>query len=293
MATVLAYTSPAKGHLFPTAAILLELQRRGHRIALRTLASEVPAMRALGFDARPLDARIPAIVEPPDLPSGAVAALKASIGVFVERARHEAPDLRTAIAEYQPDVVLTDVNSWGGLAEAERWAGASGGLFVELFPYTPAIPSRDTPPFGPGLPLARGPLGRLRDRILRPVVFGTLERAILPQLNELRRELGYSGVADARDLFTRSGLMLVTTVEPFEYPRSDWPEQAVLIGPCEWEPRVAEPAWLAEVTEPIVLVTTSSEAQDDGRLVQAALDALAGEPPRGTGLRGPLRARPA
>jgi hypothetical protein len=47
------------------------------------------------------------------------------------------------------------------------------------------------------------------------------------------------------------------------------------------------------VTEPIVLVTTSSEAQDDGRLVQAALDALAGEPPRGTGLRGPLRARPA
>jgi MGT family glycosyltransferase len=32
------------------------------------------------------------------------------------------------------------------------------------------------------------------------------------------------------------------------------------------------------VTDPIVLVTTSSEAQDDGRLVQVALDALAGEP---------------
>jgi MGT family glycosyltransferase len=79
-------------------------------------------------------------------------------------------------------------------------------------------------------------------------------------------------------MFTRAGLMLVTTVEPFEYPRSDWPEQTVLIGPCEWEPRQEEPAWLAEVTDPIVLVTTSSDAQDDGRLVQVALDALAGSP---------------
>jgi MGT family glycosyltransferase len=32
------------------------------------------------------------------------------------------------------------------------------------------------------------------------------------------------------------------------------------------------------VTDPIVLVTTSSEYQDDGRLVEAALEGLAGEP---------------
>jgi len=32
------------------------------------------------------------------------------------------------------------------------------------------------------------------------------------------------------------------------------------------------------VEEPIVLVTTSSEFQDDGRLVRCALEALAGEP---------------
>lgn len=285
MATVLAYTSPAKGHLFPAVAILLELQRRGHRVVLRTLASEVPAMRELGFDASALDPRIPSIVAPTDLPRGAVAALRASIGTFVDRARHEAPDLRAQIEEHQPDVVLADVNSWGSLAEAERWAsngsatrGRTGRLFVELFPYTPAIPSRDTPPFGPGLPPAAGPLGRLRDRILRPVVFGTLERAVLPRLNELRRDLGLSAVADARDMFTRADLMLITTTEPFEYARSDWPEQAVLVGPCEWEPPSPEPAWLSGVTDPIVLVTTSSEAQDDGRLVQVTLDALAGQP---------------
>jgi MGT family glycosyltransferase len=278
MATVLAYTSPARGHLFPAAALLLELARRGHKVVLRTLESEVDTMRELGFDAAPIDARVPAILEPTRLPKGTVAALRASIGVFAERAPFEAADLRRALEEVEPDVMLVDVNSWGGLAEAERWAAASGGLFVELFPYTPAIPSRDTPPFGPGLPPARGPLGRLRDLALRPLVFGTLERAALPMLNRVRRDLGLTDVADARDMFTRAGLMLVTTAEPFEYPRRDWPEQTVLIGPCEWEPPVPEPVWLAGLSDPVVLVTTSSEAQDDGRLVQVALDALAHEP---------------
>jgi MGT family glycosyltransferase len=281
MATVLAYTSPARGHLFPATAILLELAGRGHRIVLRTLASEVESMRSLGFDAAAVDDRIPSIVEPSPLPRGTVAALRASIGVFAERAPFEAADLRAAIDGCEPDVVLVDVNAWGALAEAERWAadGQPGTRsFVELFPYTPAIPSRDTPPFGPGLPPARGPLGRLRDAILRPVVFGTLERAVLPALNAVRRALGVSDVVDARDMFTRASLMIITTAEPFDYPRRDWPEQAVLVGPCEWEPDVAEPDWLSSVREPIVLVTTSSEAQDDGRLVQVALDAFADEP---------------
>ena len=41
MARILAYTSPARGHLFPLTPILGELRRRGHEIVLRTLACEV------------------------------------------------------------------------------------------------------------------------------------------------------------------------------------------------------------------------------------------------------------
>ena len=39
MARVLAYTSPARGHLYPLVQILDELAARGHEIAIRTLAS--------------------------------------------------------------------------------------------------------------------------------------------------------------------------------------------------------------------------------------------------------------
>ena len=42
MVRILAYTSPAAGHLFPITPILDELSRRGHQISLRTLAHRVP-----------------------------------------------------------------------------------------------------------------------------------------------------------------------------------------------------------------------------------------------------------
>ena len=190
------------------------------------------------------------------------------------RSEFDAPDLRDAIAAERPDAVIVDINSWGALAAAEAW----GGPWAAFCPYPLAISSKDAPPFGPGLAPARGPLGRLRDRIALPIVVGTLERAMVPKTNAVRARLGLPPVANVDDMFARPPLLLYLTAEPFEYPRRDWPANVVMVGPCEWEPTAEPPAWLADVTAPIVLVTTSSEFQGDSRLVQAALDGLAEEP---------------
>jgi MGT family glycosyltransferase len=80
------------------------------------------------------------------------------------------------------------------------------------------------------------------------------------------------------DMFRRSPLLIYLTAEPFEYPRSDWPNSVLMVGPCEWDPAPETPAWLLEMDRPIVLVTTSSEFQGDGRLIQAAFDGLQDEP---------------
>ena len=74
--------------------------------------------------------------------------------VFCRRAEHEAPDLRRAIADAQPDLLLVDIATWGALAVAE----ASGGPWASWCPFPLPLPSRDAPPFGPGLRPARGPL---------------------------------------------------------------------------------------------------------------------------------------
>ena len=276
MAAILAYTSPARGHLFPVVPILDELRSRGHRIALRTLASQVEAMRERGFDAAPIDPAIETVEHDDYRARTPMAAQKRAMRTFGERAQHDARDMRRAIDEVRPDALLVDVNAWGASAVAEQ----RGGPWAAWCPYPLPVPARDAPPFGLGLPPARGPLGRLRDAVLRPRTLGALERTVRPAVNEARERVGLRPIADAVEAFTAPPLLLYMTAEPFEYPRSDWPRNVRLVGPCDWDPPAEPPEWLEEIADPIVLVTTSSEFQDDGRLVRTALEALAGEPVR-------------
>lgn len=270
---IFAYTSPARGHLFPTVPILLELQRRGHTIVLRTLAAEVQRMRELGFAADPVSPEIEAIRYDDYLAKSPVGAIRRSIHTGTRRAVLEVPEVERAIEAESPDVLLIDTNTWGAAAVAEAW----GGPWAVLQHFPSPIPSREVPPFGPGFTPAAGPLGRFRDRLLRPIIYSAFERALLPPTNEVRRAAGLRPVRDAEDLYTRAPLVLYFTSTEFEYPRSDWPDSFCFIGPVIWEPPSEPPTWLESITRPIVLVTTSSEFQDDGVLVRTSLAGLADE----------------
>jgi MGT family glycosyltransferase len=274
MARILAYTSPARGHLFPLTSILDELHRRGHQIALRTLASQVSLMQSRGFTAAPISEHIEATPHDDWRARNSRAALERTLRVGTIRAEYEAPDLQQAIAAERPDALLVDINSWGALAAAEAW----GGPWATFAPFPLALSSPDAPPFGPGLSPARGPLGHMRDRLLRPLVLGLIEKTVLPALNGVRAQLQLTPLGSADDFYRRPPLILYMTAEPFEYPRHDWPQNVVMVGPCAWDPPTEPPAWLEGTAQPIVLVTTSSEFQDDGRLIQTAFDALAEEP---------------
>lgn len=274
MARILAYTTPARGHLFPVTPILDELRERGHEVALRTLASQVALMRDRGFDAAPIDPAIEQVEHDDYRARTPLGAQKRAMRTFCARAQHEVGDLRRAIDDLRPDLLLVDINAWGALAVAEAW----GGPWASWCPYPLPLRSRQAPPFGPGLRPARGPAGRARDRVLGPITFGALERIVQPLVNGVREPVGVPLVSDATDLFTRAPLLLYLTAEPFEYPRSDWPASVRLVGPCDWDPPTEPPDWLEDIEEPIVLVTTSSEFQDDGRLVRCVLEALADEP---------------
>jgi UDP:flavonoid glycosyltransferase YjiC (YdhE family) len=270
---ILTYTTPARGHLFPLVPILDELARRGHGIAVRTLASEVPLMAARGFEAAPIAPAIEAIEHDDYLGRTPPGKIKRAMATFGARSPHEVDDLRAAIDDELPDAILVDCMAWGATAVAEAW----GGPWAQWFPYPLPLSSRDAPPFGPGLKPAAGWPGRLRDRIVRPIATRAMVSAAFRGLNAMRASVGVPGFTATDDMFTVAPLLLYMTAEPFEYPRSDWPPSVRMVGPCCWDPPADPPAWLAEVEWPLVLVSTSSEFQDDGRLVRTALEALANE----------------
>jgi MGT family glycosyltransferase len=273
MARVLVYTSPARGHLYPMVPILDQLARQGHDIAIRTLASQVTLMHSRGFAAAPISKDVEGLVHDDYLARTPQGSVKRGVAKFAARAEHEISDLRRAIEVEHPDVILVDAMSWGASAAAAAW----GGPWGQWFPYPLPVPSRDVPPFGPGFRPASGPLGRLRDRALRPLMLSSMEKVFLPSVNAARRSVGQASFASIADMFTVAPLLLYMTAEPFEYPRSDWPASVRMVGPCCWDPPADAPAWLAGIEQPIVLVSTSSELQGDGRLVTTALEALADE----------------
>jgi MGT family glycosyltransferase len=267
---VLVYTSPARGHLYPVVPIVQELQRRGHKLALWTLASQVELVRALGIDTEPISNQVEA-VELDDYRARSVPAKgRRALATFAARAAHEAPDLARAIDARDPDVLLVDVNCWGAATVAE----ASGLPWAVYCPYLLMLPSRDAPAYGPGLPPPGGPLGRARDALLRRVGNVGFDRAVLPPLNTLRARYGLSGFHHFIELLGRPALLLALTAEGFEYPRSDWPAHVRLVGAINWDPPHPPPAWLEEMSDPLVLVTCSTEHQHDRRLVRVALEAL-------------------
>jgi UDP:flavonoid glycosyltransferase YjiC (YdhE family) len=262
------------GHLFPLMPILEELDRRGHAVSLRTLSSQVEAVRGRGIEAAAIDPRIEA-VEMDDWPSRfRLRRQERAVRAFLRRAKLEPIDLQAAIAEARPDALLVDSGTWGALSAAEAW----DGKWACFSPFLLPLPSAHAPPYGLGLRPAQNGWGRARDRLLGPVLDRGFSRSVLPALNELRVSLSLPPLAHGYEMFILPPLLLSMTAEPFDYPQPDRPADIVPVGPCPWEPSLELPGELAGADGPIALVTTSSDFQNDGELVDCALAALAEEP---------------
>ncbi|HEY2480554.1 MAG TPA: nucleotide disphospho-sugar-binding domain-containing protein [Solirubrobacterales bacterium] len=266
---VLAYTSPARGHLTPMMGPLLELRRRGAEIHVRTLAASVENVRAAGFAAEPIAPAIEAVVHDDHEARVQMTSGARSFMTLHRRAKHEVPDLEAALAAVRPDLLIVDSTTFGAKAVAEReglpWAVSQPSLIEES--------AADGTPFGLGLRPLGPPFGPLRDRALGLFADGFDRRFRLPAVNAGRRAAGLAPLRRAAEFHHRAPLTLYYTATPFDYPR-DLPPSVATVGPSLWDPTAEQTVDLPHDDRPLVLVGCSSEFQDDGAIAAAALAGL-------------------
>jgi MGT family glycosyltransferase len=203
-------------------------------------------------------------------------------GAMVGPAGLFAADVRAELQRRPADVVVGNLFVFGAQIAAE----AEDVPFAFLVSNLLSFPGSGTPPLGPGLKPARGPLGRARDRAIGRVMARLFDKG-LGQLNEARRANGLAPAGSVLENFERADRLLLLTSRAFEYESFTPPPNVRVTGP-----RLDDPAWAGDWTppagdEPLVLVCMSSTYMDHADVLQRAVTALGSLPVRGLVTTGP------
>jgi len=241
-------TGGAGGDLQPLVSAALALRKRGHETPLAGDRSVQRSLGYVGVEAEPL----PAELDLGPRLSGAVREAMAATGGDLVAA---GPILQERMAEWARDVA----GPVAQIIERRRPDAVVTSLFgVEVLhtisPPCPWAVINSTFYVGPNPP--------------RPIEQDFGPRAI-PLLSRYASLLG------------SADLVLHATDQVFDFAFDGLPPRHHYAGPLGiWEPPSAPPSYLAEPGDPWVLVSVSSQLQDDLPLVEATLAALADRPVR-------------
>jgi MGT family glycosyltransferase len=195
-----------------------------------------------------------------------------------------AEDVRDAIGDVRPGLVICSMFCMGGMVAAE----AADIPFDVLLPNIYPLPAKGIPPFGIGLRPARSAAGRLRDRAINGFVNRLWDAKGLEGLNALRQRHGLPPLAHFLDQVHRARRELVLTSADFDFPGT-LPAGGRYVGPVLDDPAWAERApWNPPAgADPLVLVAMSSTFQDQIGCLQRVVDALRTLQVRGLVTTGP------
>jgi MGT family glycosyltransferase len=283
MASIIITCVPGQGHVAPLLAVARNFVERGDDVRFITGsrfaekissvgATHIPLTGEADFDESKLDEH-PERARLKGLRAG-----KFDVEHFFARpANIQYEILAAALAARPADVILTDPVFMGtkvllGYPRTRRPAV----VMCSIIPLP--IPSRDTAPYGVGLPPARR-FNRARNAMLT-VLSNRIVAGADVIVNDLHRQVHGTDMPDSFvDWGRRAEAILQFTVEAFEYPRSDAPPQLRFVGPLSATGSQAPlPPWWAELdgSRPVIHVTQGTVANRDyEQLIAPTLRALA------------------
>jgi MGT family glycosyltransferase len=180
------------------------------------------------------------------------------------------------------DVVVAEAFLRGALMAAE----AANVPRVAFLTTVNCVPTPGAPPFGAGFAPARGPLERVRDRVVA-ALSRRLWNTGLERLNVAREHFGLARVADVQADMASEDPLLVLSTRALEYATVRPPANVRYVGP-----RLSDPGWVERWTpppgdEPLVLVGLSTTHMEQDALLSRCVAALGSLPVRGVVTTGP------
>lgn len=190
-----------------------------------------------------------------------------------------------AIDQIQPDVLIVDM-----LLIPALIAGEKRGLPTAVGFHMPEyFPANNRPPGMMGFLPGKGPLGRLRDKILGGL-FNKVFDSYLKDLNAIRQELDLPALSHTVELVHQADLRLIQTSRVFDFPMEPAPDNVRYTGPIlsdpDWVQEWKSP-WPESDKRPLVVVAFSSTFQNQAIVLQNCITALSQLPVRGLVTTGP------
>ena len=283
MSSIVMASVPVHGHVTPLLSVARSFVQRGDDVRFITgdqFAERVSATGAthiaLPHDANFDDTEFRQFPERAKL-KGTKAVAHDMEHVFARPAKEQYDTVMTALAARPADAVLVDPAFTGGtLLSGHSRAERPPVVVCGVLPLP--LPSRDTAPFGTGLPPARW-LNRPRNAALAAVGRRVLANADRVANQYYRQVHGRDLPCTLVDWLSQADAVVQFTVPAFEYPRSDAPETLHFVGPLSATGSDAPlPDWWPDLdgSRPVVHLTQGTVANADYRqLIAPALEALA------------------
>lgn len=179
-----------------------------------------------------------------------------------------AADVLAELDRARADVVLTEVLLLGPLVAAE----AAGVPCVVLNPTINMAPLPGVPPFGRGLAPAVTDEDRAAHAAAAAQGLAVWDEA-LPALNAARAEHGLPALEHVLDQLRSAALVLIMTSEAFDFT-GPVPPVIRWVGPRLDDAAWVEPCTLPAGDEPLVLVSLSSDFQDQLDVLRRVVEAV-------------------
>jgi MGT family glycosyltransferase len=266
------------GNVAPQLGLATGLVERGHEVRVLTEDCLAADVAAAGCRFEPFVSAPNRSDRTEDLirdweartPLGAFA--RARDRLLMGPASAYARDTRAALAREPVDVLASDYMLFGAQVAGEA-AGVPTALIVHN---TYIVPERGKPAPGPGFLPARGPVGRVRDRVVGRAFLALFNRG-LPAVNQARAEQGLGPLRHILDQLDHVERVLVLTSEEFDFRGDEHPAYLRYVGPVLGDPEWVEDwssPWPVDDKRPLVVVSLSSTYMAQERLLAKAIDGL-------------------